>query len=348
MNKDMLEFRKKFNDMQKKINLEANIKECFHPNKAECKGGIIKAHSLQRQGALKTLEKEVKGNKYLYVHTEREHNFKHDFFDLKKVGRKAATTFDGFCSFHDTELFKEIENDIEATDICNDKHMFLHSYRSFSVAYHRKFEEMKLYNSKDEEVLSFFKEAYSNGHLEAIKEGVSMALNDLKPPKEKLDEMLVNEDYSSLRYFAFEYDYTVPVACASYITPHNLPNGKMIQMNSYSENQSSIITTVLPFENRTIVVLAVFMDDEVGMQYIDELELLFDDEMKFNKFMSFYLLTGAENLVVSPHYIDTRSVKFRKEYCSFLNYVANPTTPFVKYNQRKFPLNYFSKTSAIN
>jgi hypothetical protein len=38
MNKDMLEFRKKFNDMQKKINLEANIKECFHPNKAECKG----------------------------------------------------------------------------------------------------------------------------------------------------------------------------------------------------------------------------------------------------------------------------------------------------------------------
>ena len=347
MNKEELNRIKNFNDNLKKINQEANIKVCFHPNNTECKGDIIRAHSLQRQGSLKTLEKNVKGNKYLYMHTEREPNFEKNFLDLKRIGRKAATTFDGFCSFHDTQIFKEIENDMENLDIDNDKHLFLHSYRSFAVAYHRKHEEMNLYNSDDPEVKSFFQTAFSGDQFELTKQGVAMALNDLKTPKMKLDEILLKGDYSSLRYFAFEYEYTVPVACASYITPHSLPNGKMIQMNPYNQSQSSIITTVLPFESKTIVVLSVFEDDKVGNEYLDMFEELFDHERRFNKFLSFYLMTGAENLVISPDYIESRSIKFRKEYCEILNFIADRDTPFLKYNQRKFPINYFSETSAI-
>jgi hypothetical protein len=346
INKEMIERKKLFNRMTKKIRSEANIKDCFHPNKEECIMPIKSAHSLQRQGSLLFLEKEKNGNKYLYIHTERQYNSRYDFFDLKMTGRKTATTFDGFCSFHDTELFKTIENEPEITDINNDKHCFLHSYRSFAISAHRKFEEWKLYNSDDKEIIQFNSKIYSRVQLREVKKGVSAALNDFKKPKELIDNWIMNKEYSKLEYLAFEYPYTIPVGCASYITPHQLPSGKSIQMSPFNKIQSSILTTVLPFSNRSVVILAAFPDDMLGCQFLDELDNI-KSEIKQQKFLSFFLFEGSENVVVSPHYIEKKSVLWRKQYCELLNFIADNRTPFLKFNERKFNINYFSPANAV-
>lgn len=346
INKEMIEMKKQFNLMMQKIKSEANIKDCFHPNKDECVMPIKSAHSLQRQGSLRFLEKDKNGNKYLYIHSERHHNSEHDFFDLKMTGRKTATTFDGFCSFHDTELFKIIENEPEVTDINNDEHCFLHSYRSFAISAHRKFEEWKLYNSNDEEIIEHNNKIYSSLQLTELKMGLSAALNDFKKPKQLIDNWLINKHYSELEYLVFEYPYTIPVGCASYITPHQLPSGKSIQMNPFNKIQSSILTTVLPFSNRSVVILAAFPDDKLGCQFLDELDNI-KYEIKQQKFLSFFLFEGAENVVVSPHYIEKKSIQWRKQYCELLNFIADNRTPFLKFDEKKFKINYFDPSNAI-
>ena len=333
--------KKQFNLMMKKIRSEANIKDCFHPNKGECVMPTKRAHSLQRQGALGFLEKDKGGNKYLYVHSEKCYNSEHKFYDLKRTGRKTATTFDGFCSFHDTELFKAIENEPETTDIHNDEHCFLHSYRSFAICAHSKLEEWKLYNSSD-----VFNKRYSPEQLAGAREGVRLALKDLEKPKQLINNWLINKQYSELEYLTFEYPYRIPVGCASDITPHQLPTGEPIQMNHRSsEPQSSILTTVLPFSDRSVVILAAFPDDELGCKFLEELKRI--NEIRQQKFLSFFLFEGAENIVVSPHFIEKQPIQWRKQYCGLLNYVAANTTPFVKFDEKTFKINYFDPYSAI-
>lgn len=347
INKEIIERRKQFNRMSSKIRSEANIKDCFHPNKSECVMPITSAHSLQRQGSLRFLEKDVNGNRYLYIHTEREYNFQQDFLDLKKTGRKTATTFDGFCSFHDTELFKAIENEPEITDINNDEHLFLHSYRSFAITVHRKFEEFKYYESTDTEITSLLNNMFNPIQLEQSKLGVKAALNDFVEPKAKMDKWMLKNQFAELEFLALEYPYTAPVGCAAYITPHQLPNGKSIQMNSLEEYQSSVFTTVLPFSDRTVIILAAFPDDPIGCEFLDQINNIRYD-LKQQKFLSFFLFEGAENIVVSPHYIERLNIKKRKEYCNLINFIQDNKTPFLKYNESKFPINYFDPSNAIN
>jgi hypothetical protein len=180
--KEHIQLIKKYNQATSKISNEARIKTCFHPNKLACKNEIKSAHSLQRQGALKTLEKEVSGNSFLYSFTDRVHNVDANFLDLKPIGRKAASTFFGFCDFHDSSVFSSIENEPESTNIDSDVHCFLHSYRSFAHSCHRKHEQLQLYNSKDTEIIDLLNKLYGT-KLEDMKKGVEIAISDLQTPK---------------------------------------------------------------------------------------------------------------------------------------------------------------------
>lgn len=345
-NKEYIEINKEFNRMMRKIHSEANIKDCFHPSKEECVLPIKSAHSLQKQGSLKFLEKDKNGNKYLYVHTEREHNFTHNFFDLKPIGRKAATTFDGFCEFHDTEIFKVIENEPEITDINSDEHLFLHTYRSMAIACHRKYEEFKFYNSTDSEIVNFLNKNNSPRQLWETKMGVATALNDINAPIKVINKWLLNKQYSEFEYLVFEYPYTIPIGCAAFITPHQMPSGKKIIINELSREVCSIITTVLPFSDRSIVILAAFPDDKIACDFIDQLSSI-KYELKQQKYLSYFLFDGAENVVVSPKFIDTKPIKWRKKYCELLSFVASNHTPLLKYNENKFFVNYFNSSNAI-
>lgn len=345
-NEEVIEHNKQFNKMMRKLRSVTNIKDCFHSNKSECVLPIKSAHSLQKQGSLRFLEKEKGGNRYVYVHTEKQHNFEHKFYDLKPTGRKAATTFDGFCEYHDTELFKKIENEPEITDINNDEHLFLHSYRSFAIAYHRKHEELKMYDSTDPEIVEMLNELYSPHQLFEARLGVEAALNDIKYPKQQIDKFLSSQDFSAMEYLVFEYHHTVPAGCAAFITPYQMPSGRKIQTNTNSKFQSSILTTVLPFSNRTIVILAAFPEDKLSCEFLDELEQI-KFEVKQQKFLSFFLFDGAENVVVSPHYIDKKSLKWRKQYCKLLSQIANNKMPLLRYNSKTFHINYFDSANAL-
>lgn len=342
---EFIERQKELNRLTSLIAKGATIKDCSHPNKIECKLPIKSAHSLQRQGSLKLLEKTLKGNSFIYCHTERQVNKKYGFLDLKPIGRKDASTFFGFCDFHDTELFKEIENDPEITDINNDLHCFLHTYRSFSHSYHRKYEEYKLFTSTETEVVEYLQKAYGKD-LPKVTEGIKLALVDLEVPKKLLDEMLLNKNYSGLEYFCYEFPYRCPIACAGVTTPGHYKNGDIFNLSeSASDEYSDVFTTVLPFKNRTVVILAAFPNDVKAIKYLEELENI-SSELEFQKYLSFHIINNLENVYVSPNFYDRKDYKWQQSYCELINYISNRYTPYIRYNKR-FPINYFAFTEKI-
>lgn len=342
---EYLQNQRELNRLTRLIKQNATIKDCSHPTKEECKLPIKNAHSLQRQGSLKYLEKNINGNAFIYCHTEREYNKKYFFLDLKPVGRKDSSTFFGFCEYHDTEVFKIIENDPEATDINNDEHLFLHTYRSFSHSYHLKYQEMKLFTSEEEEIASYLKNKYGEKIQEVIT-GIQLALNDFEAPKKKLDKLLVEKKYAELHYLCYEYPYRCSIASSGVSTPGHYKNGEGFNLSSdplfvYSD----IFTTVLPLKNRTVIILAAFSDDEKAIKYLDEFQNI-PSELEFQKYLSFHIINNLENTFVSPLFYDKKDIKWRQSYCELINIISSKETPFVKFN-KYFPINYFGKTDKI-
>lgn len=343
---EYIEITKELNKTVSLLSSTATIKDCFHHNKKECVLPIKNAHSLQRQGALKQLEKTIQGNAFIYSHTERIHNKEFDFLDLKPVGRKTASTFFGFCSHHDTTLFSGIENNPEITDINSDEHCFLHSYRSFAHSYHRKYEELKLYSTTDKKTIALLHKLHGKSGTESIKQSVQLALDDLAKPKELLDHWMEKNIYDELEYLCFEYPYKIPVACAANTSPSF--NTKNVPINISADPNyvySNVITTVIPFSNRSIIILAAFDNEPNGVDYLDEIDSL-KPEILQQKFLSYHLMNNAENCYISPYFLDSKKIGWRREYCRMLDYIGNLATPHMGFN-KKFPINYFSPSEAL-
>jgi hypothetical protein len=77
-----------------------------------------------------------------------------------------------------------------------------------------------------------------------------------KCQKKRLDEILINKNYDDLEYYCYEYPYRCPVSCAGVSTPGHFKNGNPFNLsNSESISYSDIFTTVLPFAERTVIIL---------------------------------------------------------------------------------------------
>ena len=134
----------KLNKMNGELLSKAKISECFHHNKSECNGTIKKAHSIQRNGKLSLLEeKDENDNSVLYSFTNTK--VEDNKLTLKPIGKAIASTFNGFCDFHDNKVFSPIE---DASFKNTDEQCFLYSYRAFAHTHHRKTEQIKAYSAK--------------------------------------------------------------------------------------------------------------------------------------------------------------------------------------------------------
>lgn len=114
----------------KTINQKFN--KCLCPSMT-CEKPAIRAHSVQKATALSFIEEaqHVYGLKLSFKGDE-------PVCEFEKMGRNNASTFTGFCSQHDTEIFLPI--DTKPLDLKNDEQLFLIAYRSITRELHAVFE----------------------------------------------------------------------------------------------------------------------------------------------------------------------------------------------------------------
>lgn len=333
------QFKIEFNKKRSQYNQLRLIKECFYHKKEECKGIIKRAHSIQQNKRLSILTENINGNEKLYTFTSFETSKKHFVEKLTPIGKATASTFFGFCSYHDTVLFSEIENN-EFKDC--DEHCFLHSYRSFAHSYHRKMEE-----TKGNSVVNPINKEYSKEFNQTFLQGNLMAVNDLNNHKKSLDKWIENKQYDQIAYVSHILPELYPIACSSLISPFFTPKGKIFNYHDNPEIPfSPIMLTVLPDFNQTIIIVACFGNDKIGCELIDEIVYL--SNFHFQKFISTMMLYFAENTFFSPLIWKSLGKKGQRllcdEYQKSITYGMRETLHAFEYAK----LNLFNSRFAYN
>lgn len=302
----MMDSERTQNEINKFYKDAARIKECFYHKKDECKGKIKQAHSIQKNGKLSVLESDVNGNMSVYTFANTTQSFTNVMEDLIPTGKKEASTFYGFCDFHDSKLFSKIENNIFDH---SDEHLFLHSYRSFAHSYHLKNEEIKAWN--DAKYQQILLSTYGKQVVETKEKQFAAFNSHLVTRKKILDDSIENGEFSNLNYLIYEFNGIVPLAVSSLITPVVSFSGELMNNIDY-ENLivSQPIFTLLPEKDHSILILAAFNFDTASTKFIDDIDSMPKD--KFEKAISSIIIDSCQNTIISPKFWDKLSSKGKR------------------------------------
>ncbi len=292
---------RKQNEIEKFYKEAARIKDCFHHRKSECNGKIKQAHSIQKNGKLTILESLVNGNNSVYTFANSKISYDNLMADLIPIGKKEASTFFGFCDYHDSKLFSKIENNIFDE---SDEHLFLHSYRSFAHSYHLKNEEIKAWNDSNYQQILI--STYGKEAVEIKKKQFASLNRHLVQRKQILDDSIENNEFDNLNYFVHEFSGIIPIAVSDIITPIVSFSGELMNNSDYDNLiVSQPIFTLLPEKDHSILILAAFNFDAASTKFIDEINNM--PNYKFEKAISSIIIDSCQNTIISPKFWDSLS-----------------------------------------
>ena len=188
---------------------------CLHPNAGTqaCSGEFISAHTIQRSGGLSLVAREG------HVYNVLKHGKLMDGsrWDLDgppaKVGIKQASTFRGFCSRHDNELFSPIEKEpFEGTV----EQVALLGYRA--ICYELFMKECML---KVDSATREMDKGEPIGFQEILQEALSIrdsgarkAVEELQDIKRHYDEVISQRRFTELGYYLVTFGSTPDVMCS--------------------------------------------------------------------------------------------------------------------------------------
>ena len=118
---DRIEWSRYYSELSRKC----RFKECVFPDRSNCSNKIVKAHSIQKNKILTN----ISDNRMVTTFDSRRSFFSGNFED---IGIGEASTFFGFCNYHDTTIFSKIENEDYTSTL---EQNFLHTYRAAAREY---------------------------------------------------------------------------------------------------------------------------------------------------------------------------------------------------------------------
>lgn len=221
--------------------------------------------------------------------------------ELKKISKNKASTFFGFCDYHDTELFKPIEH----SDFINDSlQNFLFAFRAFAIEYHKKIRKL-------ENIRNIFR---INPAALLSPESVYIYRNaQLDAKDEELEYNKFKNDYENMNFdniitFYRKLDFEIQFAVSSSFAVKDDLKGKIIN-DIYSNKEEylpSIYLNVYPINGGTNVIISYHKDDEdTYKEYFNQLESLSNDELM--KYLNFLIIEYTENIFFSLNFIEKLS-----------------------------------------
>lgn len=217
-----------------------------------CSTTITKAHTVQKKGGLSAISEN---NHVLTV--------KPAIKDMiatggnpppRSIGINNASVFPGFCSNHDSSIFKPIEG--KSLDL-NLETAFLFSYRAIAYeSFLKKQERERLSILRESDCGKPFEiQAGIQSHINDVLLGVDIGDRELQVSKGEYDRILHSADYSTFNFVSIRFDSVLPIVACGAFHPEFTMAGEPLQQLAQNKIQLDQITiTVTAFENNTIVV----------------------------------------------------------------------------------------------
>lgn len=287
---------------------QGKIKQCIHPDKERCKGKIVKAHSIQNN---KILNKIAKNGEVYMVKSVVDSgiNLKLKF---KLIGRSVATTFTGFCGFHDKTIFEPIE---DQDYIGTKQQNFLFAYRVFSFEYHKKMEAYEVHKNSANKKPSLLEDKKYLSQLE----GYELSLRDNKRHKDIFDQALFNNDYSIVETVSFRIPSKSEIAvCSGFFLEYDIKGKSINRIDSKQDDMSLLMLTVFPQDNETVVLFSwLNADAELYSEFKEQILGLTPAELV--QLLNNLIPSYCENVVYNPDFIKSLSDENRAEYLQVFN-----------------------------
>lgn len=290
---------------------------------------IINAHSIQNS---RILDKLSVNGKLIWWDN-------HSQGDDKIEGRNKATTFKGFCKYHD-----EIFNPIEHRDyVVGDKEQeFLFAYRAFSKEYNFLYETKIFFEWYDEELKEDSASTKLYHHV-AMKKDVSIEdgragrqkvgkirnkirLEDITKHLQKFDKLkaglttnLSRGRFDRIETHVFESNKSNTIACSS--MPFIMTD---LEGNLFNRQLNiPAFLTIIPQGDKTIILFSYFKKTKLHFEkLIKQMESLSveENEIVFSNIIMRY----CQNVVFPPKKFDN----FNKEQMREIDWITNRRTQY--------------------
>ncbi|MFT6908344.1 MAG: hypothetical protein ACJAS1_005041 [Oleiphilaceae bacterium] len=195
--------------------------------KHECTDKIISAHTISKSGSLGAIADKTNHVMGLKINLPNliKNNGK---LRPEKIGIKQASTFKGFCSYHDNSLFSCVEDE-EFT--ATEKQCFALAYRAVAKEMYAK-QNSSVNNEflkSSDKGKSEFDQVFMQNFVADNELGVSAAVKELSEFKSRLDAQLINNHTSKLCHVIFSSNTAPPVMVSSIVAPTIDFDGNLIQ-----------------------------------------------------------------------------------------------------------------------
>lgn len=182
--------------------------ECMH---AECSKSPINAHTVSRSGSLGLIQRD--GHVYSYDLTLEGIKKNNAALIPQLTGWRQASTFPGFCGYHDKRLFEPLE-DMPFTG--SKEQCFLIAYRALAKEVHAKLSSAK---QNDLRIAYAGSSPSKRAHAVALNKGVALGLRDTKRHKNRYDKVLLNKAWNTVKGLLIEFEGVFPIQCTGGLFP---------------------------------------------------------------------------------------------------------------------------------
>lgn len=291
-------------EIESKMIAELRKGYCSHPDPATdpCSATIAKAHTVQKNGGLAAI---AEASHVLTVKPTMKHMIESEGNPFpRKIGINAASVFPGFCSKHDTILFRPIEG---KSVTFNKDTAFLLAYRA--IAYERFSKEAQLRGTDSQREidrgLPFWNQAMIQMQIDGMVTGIHLGMRDVNRWKQQFDDRLLSGIRDDFHFLAIRFDQVLPiVACAAFQPEFDFQGNPLQQLGKEGATLDHVTVTVTAFEGQTIVVFGWIGNGQGPAEALAKSFLKVNDDRKADALVRL-LFIQTDNLFLRPSWWDS-------------------------------------------
>ena len=282
---------------------------CIHQDK-DCKGGIIKSHSIQNNKIISKLSV----NNHVYI-VDFSSNSGVAGNDFKKCGKNEATISKSFCSFHDDKIFKPIEtNDYADTKEQN----FLFAYRAFSKHYYDMLECLNYERYIFKTMPNKYKSIPSK--ITYLR-GVNVEVEKHEEIKNLFNYALDNNNFDIVETYKIELDYEIQFATA-YMAPlsYDLTGNQVSNLYSLTDDMKYIFVSMFPENGKSYILISwLSKDNKYFKEFKKQLDILQTKQKDLINVLNNLLVSQTDNFVLSPKLLEQWDEHKRKNFLAIFS-----------------------------
>ncbi|MBP4052188.1 hypothetical protein J9978_22220 [Chromobacterium violaceum] len=218
---------------------------CQHPSASaeSCSTPLsIQSHTIQRRGGLAAIAEN--GHVYSTKKAFQEIEKRQGQVDMLKIGVAKASTFPGFCSRHDTELFLPVEQADSVLDAWNG---FLLSFRAVTYELAAKDAQLRSHIASRDNIDNgkpFELQAVLQNFLHLHQYGIQRGLEDVSNLKAMYDSAFLTQDLNGFSFYGIKFDRVLPFAAAGAFMPEFDFSGTQLQRLGTSQVANQIALNI--------------------------------------------------------------------------------------------------------